>query len=489
MVPKQPLANTPEGVFLLSTADLDGDGNQDLVTVSASANSIIWHQNSGETNPVFSSRVVETGLDEISTVSAGDIDSDGDLDLLAATDESQVAWYENNGADQPGFTERPLPDLPHFAGALSSSFGDLDEDGDLDLLFGVSVFNDAEYVTDFELFIWYESDGAAYPEFSPRVVTTTDFQGLESTAISAVDLDSDGDLDVLSAPLHKSYFWHENTGKTHERFTDRTVATTYESLGPAFPADMDGDGDLDLITATNIRWEDPVSGEQDSIAWYENDGKRSPTFHERLITTNTGDAHYVSAADIDGDGDLDILAGSMVRMNWPAVDGSISWYENDGAADPTFSKRMIANPGGTPELVRAQDLDGDGAWEVFSGAPDDPTISSYSTTQRTYQLAEGETLTVIEDATDADYDALLYTVSHGADAEFFSIDATTGELTFADAPPVSTPEDATRDNVYEVYISVTDGTSVINRSLSVSVIAHEEGNGNGGLPDTESLPQ
>lgn len=76
--------------------------------------------------------------------------------------------------------------------------------------------------------------------------------------------------------------------------------------------------------------------------------------------------------------------------------------------------------------------------------------------QRVYRLTEGETLTVIEGSTDAGYDALLYTVSRGADAEFFSIDATTGELTFANTPSASAPEDANGDNVYEVYISVTD---------------------------------
>lgn len=68
---------------------------------------------------------------------------------------------------------------------------------------------------------------------------------------------------------------------------------------------------------------------------------------------------------------------------------------------------MIAAPDGIPELVRAQDLDGDGAWEVFSGAPDDPAISIYSTVQRVYQVEQGETLNVIEAATDADNDALL----------------------------------------------------------------------------------
>ena len=68
------------------------------------------------------------------------------------------------------------------------------------------------------------------------------------------------------------------------------------------------------------------------IAWYENDGAANPTFTAANIATNADGAQAVQVADLDGDGDLDIVSAS-------SLDDTIAWYENDGAADPTFGSK------------------------------------------------------------------------------------------------------------------------------------------------------
>jgi hypothetical protein len=80
-----------------------------------------------------------------------------------------------------------------------------------------------------------------------------------------------------------------------------------------FAADMDGDGDLDVLSASEY---------DDKIAWYENDGQQNFTSH--TITTDAGDAQSVYAVDVDGDGDMDVLSASRRMMS------KIAWYENDG---------------------------------------------------------------------------------------------------------------------------------------------------------------
>ena len=82
---------------------------------------------------------------------------------------------------------------------------------------------------------------------------------------------------------------------------------------------MDGDGDLDIVGAV---WH------EDTIAWYENNGAADPSWAAATIATSADQAHDVRIADMDGDGDLDIVSASL-------ADDTIAWYENkcDGS-DP-----------------------------------------------------------------------------------------------------------------------------------------------------------
>ena len=77
-------------------------------------------------------------------------------------------------------------------------------------------------------------------------------------------------------------------------------------------ADVDGDGDLDVLSASNF---------DNKIAWYENDGLQS--FTEHTISNNAGGASSLFVEDVDGDGDLDVLSAS-------STDDKIAWYENVG---------------------------------------------------------------------------------------------------------------------------------------------------------------
>ncbi len=66
-----------------------------------------------------------------------------------------------------------------------------------------------------------------------------------------------------------------------------------------FAADMDGDGDMDIVSA---------SYNDDTIAWYKNDGAADPSWAATDISTSSGGANSVHAADMDGDGDMDIIS-------------------------------------------------------------------------------------------------------------------------------------------------------------------------------------
>ena len=107
-------------------------------------------------------------------------------------------------------------------------------------------------------------------------------------------------------------------------FGEQQVIMQPEADSPTdvYAADLDGDGDLDVLSA---------SEDDDKIAWYENDG--SGNFgDQQVITTSAAGAESVYAADLDGDGDLDVLSASY-------RDNKIAWYENDGSG--TFGAQQV----------------------------------------------------------------------------------------------------------------------------------------------------
>ncbi|MCP5009762.1 MAG: hypothetical protein GY942_07285, partial [Aestuariibacter sp.] len=130
--------------------------------------------------------------------------------------------------------------------------------------------------------------------------------------------------------------------------------------GSVHVADVDDDGDLDVLVA--------IYGE-DKINWYENDGSENFTTH--TITSSADGASSVTTADVDGDGDLDILSASK-------LDDKIVWYENDGSEN--FSTNTITTGADGALSVIAADMDGDGDLDVISASYNDDTIRWYENT-------------------------------------------------------------------------------------------------------------
>ncbi|MFC1604818.1 FG-GAP-like repeat-containing protein [Planctomycetota bacterium] len=127
---------------------------------------------------------------------------------------------------------------------------------------------------------------------------------------------------------------------------DRVVfqPETYQP-GWVHAADLDGDGDLDVLSASY--WDD-------KIVWYENDG--AGRFGSQQVISVVDYLKSVYAADLDGDDDLDVISASSRK---------IAWYENDGTG--LFGpQQVITTETNLPDSVYAADLDGDGDLDVLS---------------------------------------------------------------------------------------------------------------------------
>ena len=233
--------------------------------------------------------IVQSEANGPTCVHAADLDGDGDMDILSASShDSKIAWYENDGTGWFGAQQV----ITRAAdGATSVYAADLDGDGDLDVLSASA--NDDKIA-------WYENDGAG--QFGAQQIITTSARWAWS--VYTADLDDDGDLDVLSASREDGKIaWHENDG-TGQFGVQQVITTEAYGAESVYAADLDGDGDLDVLSAT--------SGNHladGTMAWYENDGTGQFGL-QQVITTEAYEATSVYAADLDGDGGLDVLSAS-----------------------------------------------------------------------------------------------------------------------------------------------------------------------------------
>jgi hypothetical protein len=319
-----------DGPLGVHAADMDRDGDMDIVSASFYDSTIAWHENDGNQN--FSSRVVSSSHFGANSVLAVDMNVDGDMDVIAASYyDDRIVLYENNGAQM--FTSRPIGTADGVWGLFVA---DIDTDGDTDVL---SASRDDSTIA------WFSNSGSQ--TFSKRIVHAQLANGAYS--VFAADVDGDGDMDVLSASLNDGKIsWYENDG--NQSFAARTVSNAAVSAQSVFATDVDGDGDTDVLSA---------SRGDDKIAWYENDGNQN--FTMRVISTTADLARSVFAADLDGDGDTDVLSAS-------SGDDEVTWYENDGSQN--FTTRAIYD-GTTPDgasRVFAADIDTDGDLDVLSAS-------------------------------------------------------------------------------------------------------------------------
>lgn len=270
------------------------------------------------------------------SVFAIDVDGDGDMDVLSASGGGGLpGGNEIAWYENDGNENFTFRMIATTAEGGESVFAiDLDSDGDIDVL-SASVFDN--------IIAWYENDGNE--NFTAHEITLYPNLAWAARTVFAIDMDGDADIDVLSASEgDDKVAWYENDG--NENFTPHTITTGADGVWSVYAVDVDNDGDIDVLSASNY---------DDKVAWYENDGNENFTPH--TITTSADWANSVFAVDVDSDGDMDVLSASF-------LDGKIAWYENDG--DENFTPHTITASMILAFWVYAADVDGDGDIDVIS---------------------------------------------------------------------------------------------------------------------------
>ena len=244
------IATNASGARTIYVADMDGDGDLDIVSASKGDDKIAWYENNGD-GTSWTTEIIATSAQDAIGVHVADMDGDGDLDIISASEgDDTIAWYENDGEDDPSWTASDI--VTNATGAHGVTVGDINGDGHLDIV--SASFTD-------NTIAWYENDGNADPTWTVSDIVT-DANGARNVFLG--DIDGDGDLDVLSASQSDNTIaWYENDGTTNPSWTVQDINTSATGAYDVHAADVDGDGDIDIVSASEN--DDTIRGTRTTV--------------------------------------------------------------------------------------------------------------------------------------------------------------------------------------------------------------------------------
>mgnify|MGYP002619894864 CR=1 FL=1 len=366
-----------EGPVSVAVGDLTGDGRLDIAvsafSLAPGGASVAWYRNDGNprTNTPWDKQITATGLVFTQAVGIADINNNGRNDIIAPAARTsagpfELVWYENVLFE--GNTTI-LAVNEHIIedsipGVTSLAFGDITGNGRVDVAVTAASSIPGNQR---RLIAFYENDGD--PTAGPwnQVAIDDDFQA--PTRVTLGDFNGNGALDAVAVSQGQDrirpYFNTNGNG---------TLWTQGATLTPDAPVsirgvDLNQNGLLDLVVST----QGAAAG--DRVFWLENDGAGNFTEFP-VLSVATGEQLQIATGDIRGDGDADIVVTSFFG-------GYVSLVENAAIhRNAIFNKPAVsvANTVGIGGDVLAADLDRNGLPDIVTASPNQGSVRWFANT-------------------------------------------------------------------------------------------------------------
>lgn len=334
----------------ISPADITGDGTVDIVAADTKTG-LYWFENDGKGN--FTKHVIHLRTDEwLERNQVIDINGDGRPEIVIVDNiNGCLLYFEFNGDPRERsswrhhyITEGELP------GAYDVAVADFDGDGTLDVAASSWLKGNQ--------FAWFENRGGKW------IKHMIEEDVAETRTMRAADVNGNGRPDLLgTVSAGGEVVWYENPGNPAAEPWKKHVIDAAPRPIHGNPVDMDGNGDVDVVMALGC-WvpEEKDGPDAHQIVWYENEGHpENCPWRKHLICESFPHAFEAVAADIDRDGQMEVIASS-----WG--DGKVVLFKNDGDPKGAWSMQTIKEDWPRANQVFVADVDGDGRPDIVASA-------------------------------------------------------------------------------------------------------------------------
>jgi hypothetical protein len=398
---------TTRDLFNLDLHDMDLDGDMDILATAYNAGGMYWFENMGGPPPEFTTHILPSDTeDHYYDPLIADFDRDGDPDIVYRT-ETKMRWLENETIHRNAWFPSSTRIKNNFHEAGSVRTADINGDGIIDVI--GAAYHDGD------LKAWLTLDRGSSMRW--EVDVDLNISGIET--LFPVDLDQDGDIDILgAASLANTVCWWENNGDALPKWTKRIIASNFKDARDAIAADLDGDGDPDVAA---------LGFSTNQVAWWENDGTpRNGGWIRQNVSVAFAGGYSLTAGDLDGDGDQDLIGAAWVdneimwwenmwllgtHVFWPwsvtdsfsharavtvadidmddrldivavSYEGELAWWENQIADPPTWTRHQVTNKLKGAISIQASDMDMDGDIDLITGEATGAALSWWENRNR-----------------------------------------------------------------------------------------------------------
>ncbi len=331
-----------------------------------------------------------------------------------------------------------------------------------------------------------------------------DSDGNRSVTRRDADLDDDGNID-RTIHLNAEGRWERVEWDDDDDGTiDRTVHRNTDGSNTLNRTDFDDDGDgttdrSEFYTQNADGNRDRANFDDDADGTIDRSETYSYDANDRVSQTNFDDDNDGttdrSEFDDDADGNIDrvnVAENRITAYRAPDAEGDTLVYSLSGTDSALFTINAATGEVSfmaAPDFEAPGDDGGDNVYDIIVTASDGTNSTDHNvaitvtndndnipvfTSPTTANAQENQTVAYEAAATDADGDTLVYSLS-GTDAALFTIDANTGEVSFMAAPDFEAPGDANGDNVYDIIVTASDGTTDTEQAVAITVTS-ENGN-------------